>query len=125
MPDSIQRVELSSYEIPLHCPFCGRRVLSYPEDEREAATTPEDMVTPCPHTLFVAHDEGFEYRSARFEQAMGLSADEDLLTADLGDDSYDSFTDKVPIRDSIKIASYVPAPSGFGTYVGFAPLESE
>jgi len=35
----------------------------------------------------------------------------------------DGFTDEVAVADAIKFASYVDPPSGFGSYVGFAPLE--
>lgn len=119
MPQTIQRVELSLTNIPIHCPFCGQRVLGYAGSDEDPSQ--ESQVHPCPHTLFVAHDEGFEYRSARFNDAMGLPTDEDPFP-DIGDDSYDSFTDKVSIADALKFASYVPAPSGFGAYVGFAPI---
>lgn len=79
-------------------------------------------VNPCPHTLFMAHDEGFEYRSDRFDVNMSLSGIEDD-EIETGDKGYDGLTDKVSIADSIKFASYVGAPSFFGSYVGFAPLD--
>ena len=110
---NIQRVELASYDIPLHCPFCGERAYD-PDPEKQA------KLKPCQHTLFIAHDEGFEYRSARFDQLMGIEgvADDDV---ELGDKGYDGFTDRVCCPDSVKFATYIPAPSFFGAYHGFAP----
>lgn len=78
----------------------------------------------CPHTLFFAHDEGFEYRSPRFDEAAGIVGveDEDL---DLPAKGIDGLTDSVVIDDAVKFAAYVGSPSFFGTYVGFAPLAEE
>ena len=119
MSQKIQRIELSLTNIPIHCPFCGQRVLGYATSTEESLQ--ENQINPCHHTLFIAHDEGFEYRSARFNDEMGLPEDNDTFP-DIGEESYDSFTDKVTIADAVKVASYVPAPSGFGAYVGFAPI---
>ncbi|MBL8462626.1 MAG: hypothetical protein JNL20_08910, partial [Thauera sp.] len=52
----IQRTELETYYYtPVHCPFCGVRVMG-------ADPSDETRITACPHTLFIAHDTGFEYR---------------------------------------------------------------
>ena len=84
----------------------------------------EEMVNPCIHTLFMAHDEGFEYRSERFDSDRGIAgiADENV---ELPEKGYDGLTDQVAIADSVKFASYAGMPSGFGSYVGFAPVENE
>jgi hypothetical protein len=110
---NIQRVELASYDIPLHCPYCGECV--YARDSEKLA-----KLKPCQHMLFIAHDEGFEYRSARFDQLMAIEgiADNDI---ELGDKGYDGFTDRVCCPNSFKFAIYIPAPSFFGAYFGFAP----
>lgn len=110
---NIQRVALASYDIPLHCPFCGACAHD-PDPEKQA------RLKPCQHTLFMVHDEGFEYRSARFDQLMGIEgvADDDV---ELGDKGYDGFTDRVCCPDSVKFATFIPAPSFFGAYYGFAP----
>lgn len=42
---------------------------------------------------------------------------------ELGDSGYDAFTDQLECPRAVKIASYVPAPSFFGAYAGFAPEE--
>jgi hypothetical protein len=108
----IQRVELIGQDIPLHCPFCG--VQAYTPDDDQPPT-----FATCGHLLFIAHDEGFEYRSPRFDRLMNLEgvANEDV---DPGTKGYDEFTDRVICEDAVKFASYVPAPSFFGAYYGFA-----
>jgi len=101
---------------PLHCPFCGTKVL-----DLEVAQS-EDMVNPCPHTLFIAHDEGFEFRSERFDANVGIAGmdDDDIETPDKG---WDGLTDQVTLTDAVKFAAYAPAPVFMGSYIGFAPLD--
>ena len=113
----IQRVETWRYDLPLHCPFCGAKAID-PESDSDPA---ENL---CEHVLFFAHDEGFELRTDRFNALMHIEGVEDD-ELDLGDHSYDGFTDKVELVDSIKFAIYTPAPSFFGVYVGFAPTVDE
>ena len=110
MKPLIQRFQTDHYDQPVFCPACGHKVVAYGETEAK--------VSPCPHTLFVAHDEGFEYRSPMFDDLMGTDgvASDDINT---GEGGVDDFTDKVPLANSLKIASYVPPPGGFGAYVGF------
>lgn len=79
-------------------------------------------MTPCSHTLFVAYDEAFEYRSHRFNSSAGLEKQDDDPNPNIGEYNYDSFTDLVTIKNSIKVTVYIPAPSGMGVYIGFAPL---
>ena len=113
--NQIQRVELECYDIPIYCPFCG--AVAYEVDPEK-----HEKTKPCEHVLFFAHDEGFEFRSERFNKAMNIEgiSDEDI---ELGDHGYDGFTDRVVLRDSVKFAAYVPAPGFFGAYVGFAPVD--
>lgn len=109
----IQRVELNAYyHVPIHCPFCGQRVVD------------EGAIDPCPHTLFFCHDMGFEYRSSRFDEALGIVG---IDGEDLGEEEggYDALTDRVDLPDAIKFAAYQGPPSGYGTYVGFAPLDGD
>jgi hypothetical protein len=117
----IQRVELKAfYHVSIYCPFCGAKVI-----DMEAADSGEEVHTnPCQHTLFIAHDEGFEYRSPRFDENLGLVnvTNEDI---DLSEKGIDGLTDELAVADAIKFASYVGPPSGFGSYVGFAPLQEE
>ena len=110
----IQRVGLNGHDQPLHCPFCGHQVM---QPDHEAAYP---GCHPCAHTLFIATDAGFEHRSARFDQLMHIEGVPDNAL-ELGEHGYDGFTDTVCCPAAVKFASYVPAPSFFGTYFGFAP----
>lgn len=112
---SIQRVELSSGQaFALHCPFSGARAVDSDSDRSW-------FTGPCPHTLFAAHDLGFEYRSEAFDDALGIDGvdDEDI---DLGEAGYDGLTDAVCIPGAVKFAWYESPPGEMGCYVGFAPL---
>jgi hypothetical protein len=115
----IQRVELLTfYYISIFCPFCGSKVVDM--DEENAVS-----INPCVHTLFVATDEGFEYRSARFNEALGINdLQDDEIDSHFGDAAgFDGITDSVDLPDAVKFAAYVGPPGGMGSYVGFAPLE--
>jgi hypothetical protein len=46
------------YHLPIYCGFCGQLILSAEEDT-------EPVIKRCHHTLFIAHDEGFEFLSER------------------------------------------------------------
>ena len=118
----IQRVELNQfYYTPIHCPFCGDQ--AFPGDYGD---TESFQLTPCKHLLFMAHDEGFEYRSSSFNANLNIT---DVSSDDICDyfgdawQGYDGLTDNVTIPDAVKFASYVSAPSFFGAYYGFSPLD--
>jgi hypothetical protein len=119
MPKQIQRVELTTfYHLPIHCPFCGAKVT-----DNSAASGEGNWATPCAHTLFVAHDEAFEFRSDRFNKLLELPDDHENIA--LPDKGIDGLTDSVWIDDAVKFAAYVGPPSFYGSYVGFAPLDEE
>jgi hypothetical protein len=103
------------------CPFCGCE--TYPGDKSEEwAFDPQTCV--CEHTLFVATDDGFEYRSKRFNEHMGLPDNQESepgLPDDI-DGGYDGFTSNVRIPGAVKYACYTPAPGCLGAYFGFTPL---
>ena len=120
MPHLIQRTELKTfYYTPIHCPFCGTRVMGAdPHDETR--------ITACPHTLFIAHDTAFEYRSERLDRNLALDGmtEEEVEAKWLADTrGIDGFTDTVSLPDAIKVAAYAPNPSAYGPYYGFAPNE--
>jgi hypothetical protein len=108
---------------PISCPFCTLQV--YPGDKvNDWNFDPSTGV--CEHTLFVATDSGFEYRSSLFNQHMALAdnqeSEPDLKKGTEDDfEGYDHFTSKVSLSGSVKFASYAGAPSFFGVYYGFAP----
>lgn len=120
MQHAIQRTELKTfYYTPVHCPFCGTRVMG-------ADPADETRITACQHTLFIAHDMAFEYRSERFDRNLNLNGlsereiEERWLREEGG---VDGLTDHVTLADAIKVAAYAPAPSAYGSYYGFAPTE--
>ena len=49
------------------CPHCQHNIINWAE---------EQYVQPCPHTLFVAFDLGFEYISDAYESTMQRSVDD-------------------------------------------------
>jgi len=120
MNNAIQRTELRTYYYtPVHCPFCGVRVMG--DDPKD-----ETRITACPHTLFIAHDTAFEYRAERLDRNLNLNGlsekevEERWLREEGG---IDGFTNQVTLADAIKVAAYAPAPSAYGSYYGFAPTE--
>ncbi len=112
---TIQRVEITKHEIPIHCPFCG--IKTY-----EPETLSEVEISKCEHLLFFAHDMGLDYRSDHFDHVMGTTglSEDEINTADEG---IDAFTDKLEVVDGVKFAIYQGAPSFHGTYVGYAPAQ--
>lgn len=120
MVQAIQRTELKNfYYTPVHCPFCGTRVMG-------ADPVDETLITACAHTLFIAHDMAFEYRSERFNLNLrldGLTEKEVEARWQGETGGIDGFTDQVTLADAIKVAAYAPAPSAYGSFYGFAPTE--
>ncbi len=120
MSQLIQRTELKTvYYTPVHCPFCGVRVMG-------ADPVDETRITACPHTLFIAHDTSFEYRSARLDENLQLDGmtEQEVEARWMQDErGIDGFTDTVSVADAIKVAAYAPSPSAYGSYYGFAPIE--
>lgn len=115
--NKIQRVETWRTDLPLFCPFCGAKIYE-PDPELDV------IVDGCKHLLFVAHDEGFALRTARFDALMKITGVEDVDLSDV-EHGYDGFTNQVVLADSIKFAIYTPAPSFFGAYIGVAVNDDE
>lgn len=120
MTQAIQRMELKTfYYTPVHCPFCGTRVMG-------ADPVDETIITACAHTLFIAHDMAFEYRSERFDRNLGLNGlnnkeIEERWLEETG--GIDGLTNQITLADAIKVAAYEPGPPAYGSYYGFAPTE--
>lgn len=114
--EAIKCVEIAHDEI-IKCPFCNHVVLDPNKDKID-----EEYYSPCGHTIFVAHDMGFDYVTTALEKNLGIAnmQNEDI---DTGDGGFDGLTSRTTIPGSVRFASYVPAPSFFGTYVGFAPAD--
>lgn len=116
---TIQRIELNKfYDVDIYCPFCGHLALKQGSSVEDI----EEVFSPCKHTLFFAYDDDLPYRNDMFDADMatiGRSSEEIAEDEDFG--GWDTFTDKVSVADAVKFASYVGPPSGYGSYIGFAP----
>jgi hypothetical protein len=123
---AVQRHERQAfYHLPVYCGLCGQLVLGADEAE----------ISPCQHTLYIAHDEGFAFVSERAEQVLATLScnvvrhDDDYLEFEFATDedvrNIDELTDAVEFPDALKVASYTGPPGVFGSYVGFAPTEGE
>ena len=117
----IQRVELNQkYYANIHCPFCGALVYEQDKDDGDL----DSMLKPCSHTLFFAYDDDLHFRSARFDELKSIDgkSSDDISDGDAFE-SWDSFTDDVDVADGVKFTMYVGAPSGYGSYLGFATTD--
>jgi hypothetical protein len=117
----MQCVELNDDNVnPIHCPFCGTLVGRGAEEE----TVDGWIVGQCKHLLFAAHDEGFEYRSERFDEAvdaaLGKKTDEER--EEIADD-INQLVEVIKIQDAFMFHSMMGPPAQFSTYIAFAPLE--
>lgn len=108
----IQRFELARGAMGnIHCPFCGKLVL-------DMDFTDDQSARPCEHTLFVAHDYAVEYLSDALKDMFNVSVADELEALE-GFENIDSFTDKIDLKNAIKIAQYEGVPGDTGVYVGF------
>ena len=113
--NKIKRIEVDSSE-PILCPICSHCVFD------ENIENPN--YSPCTHTIFIASDNGLDHKTSILENNL-----KDLDINIDSDDWYESdgilqiLTEKLTIKGLIVIESYMPAPSGYGAYFGFAPIE--
>lgn len=119
--DPTIRVIEQSPSDPVCCPFCGF-ICCPGEDDADAWVFDADTCV-CDHTLFVATDYGFEYRSSDFNRLAGLpdNGEPELTLPVANKHGYDGYTSALYIPGAIKIAIYQQPPSFFGIYYGFAP----
>jgi hypothetical protein len=113
--NEIQKIVLEAGE-PILCPICNHCVLDEKSEEPSLST--------CSHTIFIATDEGIEYKTSLFEnnlKDLGINIESDEWYE--SDESWESLTEKLTIKGLILISIYVGPPSFFGTYCGFAPVE--
>ena len=77
----------------------------------------------CEHVIYLAHDEGFEFRTEEVNKQLKIDPKADGLEIDVPDDiyGYDGFTDLVKIEGGIKIAAYDDCTNPEGIYFGFKP----
>lgn len=105
-------VELSEEHVSvIHCPFCGTEVTN---EEK----VPE--INACPHTLFVATSEGFEFISERLNEVC-----ESQLIGDPHLVGQEIIIDKLELGSSVCFAVNPMPPSMLALYVGFAPTQTD
>lgn len=128
MPNKLQKhIRTTYYHLPIYCGFCGHMVLNSDLDG-------EPKVSPCKHTLYIAHQEGYEYLSDRAKEqleAKGFSIqDEDGFIQVISKDDEEELDryelhETLSFPDGLEVEAIVGPPSGFSTYVGLAPLDDE
>lgn len=107
---TIEIEERNDYEGDINCPFCSKAIVAMEDFE----------ISPCEHTLFIAHDEGFEFCDDRTKVDLNIPLEGDPSDyVERYDDGIDGMTSSINIPNSKKIAIYTPAPSFIGTYYGF------
>ena len=103
---AVKRIEIDP-DSNVRCPFCDELVLNMDALNSDDETI--NPITPCPHTLFLATDEGYEFKR-----------DDVIVNDEDEDDGFDTMTDSVNKLNAIKICQYEGAPSGMGSYIGFS-----
>ncbi len=105
-------VELSEELVSIiHCPFCGSEVTN-------AENTPD--INTCPHTLFVATSDGYEYMSERFSDACELQTPEISRALEM-----EEVINLIHLPNSLAFLVNPMPPSMLALYVGFAAVQSD
>jgi hypothetical protein len=105
-------IELSEELVSrIHCPFCGTEVTN---EEK----VPD--IDTCPHTLFVATSEGFEFISERLKAIAELQSIGDPYLI-----GHETVIDKLHLSSSLCFVINPMPPSMLALYIGFAPLETD
>lgn len=103
-----------------YCMFCGKKVILVEDEGYDIS------YEPCPHTLFIATDDGFIYRSILFDKHMKIvDVEESTLFESEEFEGIDFFTDNCKLRNSLKFSDYDPPPSNHGAYIGFFAYPEE
>ena len=120
------------YDQPLHCHLCGHLILSN-DDAEFSREYSETLPSPCKHTLYVSHSEGYEYLSDRVKTQLNaknykLDSDDFFLTiSDKRDEDVapHELSKILEFSDGLNIESIVGAPSKMSVFVGIAPIDDE
>jgi hypothetical protein len=116
----ITRIELPDAYAALFCPLCGHRIKPMVSFDLDSQI--EGEISPCPHTLFIATDDGFDYRSPLYDHVAGIVGLED---DEIEMENMDDFTDAPVMEGAFKFATYLPSPSLQGAYFGFTGIVLE
>ncbi len=107
------------YGESIKCPFCGKTILS------------DEGFGMCPHVVFEAVDDGFEYAREDCPVITGEEPEEecsakleaqgfDLEEAECDFPGVNERIENCPADGCVCYARYDPAPSFYGAYVGFS-----
>lgn len=108
---TIQQIQLSD-EFSLHCIYCGKQIL------HEEAENAEDYLTPCEHVLYVATDEGFEYRSEFMNKMYGWEGlDYEAVNLRINS-NIGRFIKRIKLNEAINF-DFGCAPACLSSYIGF------
>jgi hypothetical protein len=89
----------------LHCPKCGTKIVQMQGDEAE--------IVECPHLLFVATDDAFEFATDQvIASYQELQQYNDVVDIDV-------FTSGLAVADGMKFSMMIPAPALLSAYAGF------
>lgn len=99
------------------CPFCNQQIQSIDDEEGNYD------YKICEHTIFIAHDEGFEFRTDEVNKLLKINPKTDGLEIEVPDGipGFDGFTDLIDIEGGVKIATYDDCARPEGIYFGFQP----
>lgn len=126
----LEKINIDPDVLPVYCPICRESVLGNKEEIEvmiEKNLDPRDIewdFAPCVHTLFIAYDEGFVFRSSRYNDLMSMPDNQEDIFLEILPDIYDDFddlTDNISLPGAIKFSGYPTY--GSGIYFGFAPIE--
>ena len=126
----LQSVEFHTfYDVSLHCPYCGTNPEGSLPDGGEA--------TPCVHTLFMGHSEGWVHLSDRAEaqlrsKGFEIERNDDFIEIfrkdDDGENEIATLQDiqgALSFPDGVVFEQYVGPPAMFSSFVAFAGINEE
>lgn len=129
MTNQIQNMKRTKYaHLPVHCSFCGHQVL----DRDDSTSDP----SPCKHTLYITHTEGFIFMADRVESQLQdkgyiLESDEQFVVTIEHKEGEDKALSPYELpatltfEDGLNVECVVGPPSGIVVNVGFAPIDQE
>ena len=101
----MQRIDLKDEDSNIFCPFCGTHSINANEGKVDA----------CEHLSYVAHEDGFEYKSEAFEALMSEEQLDELIEKEF----MSGFSAKVDIAQAFELRLFASPPAPFGFYVAF------
>ena len=100
------------------CPFCNQLIVNLDDTDFDDTEISSDYEL-CEHTIFIATDEGFEFKSDKINKILNIDPEIEGFEIELPDgiEDINQLTDQFEIEGGIKIA--VCDYNGLGAYFGF------